>query len=67
MGECVGSVKLFGGSGSEVWRTGWECVGSEGVWGSGSEVWSTRWGSVKVFEGKGSGVWRTRWGNVWGV
>ena len=44
MGECVGSVKVFGGSGSEVWSTRW---GSVKVFeGKGSGVWRTRWGNV---------------------
>ena len=44
MGECVGSVKVFGGSGSGVWSTRW------------GSVWGVCVGSVKVFGGSGSGV-----------
>ena len=41
MGECVGSVKVFGGSGSGVWSTRW------------ASVWGVCVGSVKVFGGVG--------------
>ena len=47
MGECVGSVTVFGSEGVECGGLGGGVCGEcDGFGESGSEVWRTRWGSV---------------------